>query len=110
MRLSSLVLTSKTQAHGSPSHRAAHLRQSILLSSLDSPELRALFTRSCHNRSGKLRAIPRPPNNGEGVLGVVPRGLRQVWSRFEGGEVWEEDEKRFEFFTTKVGQLARIIS
>jgi U3 small nucleolar RNA-associated protein 25 len=41
---------------------------------------------------------------------MVPRGLRQVWSRFEGGEVWEEDEKRFEFFTTKVGQLARIIS
>ncbi|BGP31450.1 rRNA-binding ribosome biosynthesis protein utp25 [Rhodotorula toruloides] len=81
--------------------KAAHLRQSILLSSLDSPELRALFTRSCHNRSGKLRAIPRAPSNGEGVLGMIPRGLRQVWSRFEGGEVWEEDEKRFEFFTTK---------
>ncbi|BGP24077.1 rRNA-binding ribosome biosynthesis protein utp25 [Rhodotorula toruloides] len=81
--------------------KAAHLRQSILLSSFDSPELRALFTRSCHNRSGKLRAIPRAPNNGEGVLVMVPRGLRQVWSRFEGGEVWEEDEKRFEFFTTK---------
>lgn len=35
----------------------------------------------------------------------VPKGVKQVFTRFEAGEVWEEDDKRFEWFTQKVSLL-----
>lgn len=78
--------------------KAAHLRQSLLFSSLDTPEIRALFNRSCSNRAGKLRAI----RHLEGVLDRVPQGLKQIWNRFDSHDLHDEDDKRWEVFTTKV--------
>ncbi|GAA5868766.1 hypothetical protein JCM3774_003883 [Rhodotorula dairenensis] len=77
--------------------KAAHLRQSLLFSSLDAPEIRALFNRSCSNRAGKLRAI----RHLDGVLDRVPQGLKQIWNRFDTHDHHDEDDKRWEFFTTK---------
>ncbi|GAA5955794.1 hypothetical protein JCM8115_006856 [Rhodotorula mucilaginosa] len=77
--------------------KAAHLRQSLLFSSLDAPEIRALFNRSCVNRAGKLRAV----RHLEGVLDRVPQGLKQIWNRFDTHDLHDEDDKRFDFFTTK---------
>ncbi|BGP47480.1 rRNA-binding ribosome biosynthesis protein utp25 [Rhodotorula kratochvilovae] len=79
---------------------APFLRQSILLSSFDAPEIRNAFARACLNRAGRVRALGLLEGE-EGVLDRVPRGLRQVWSRFEAADVYEEDDKRFEWFTTK---------
>ena len=78
--------------------KAAHLRQSLLFSSLDAPEIRALFNRSCVNRAGKLRAV----RHLEGVLDRVPQGLKQIWNRFDTHDLHDEDDKRFDFFTAKV--------
>lgn len=78
--------------------KAAHLRQSLLFSAVDAPEIRALFNRSCSNRAGKLRAV----RHQEGVLDRVPRGLKQIWNRFETADLHDEDDKRWEWFTTKV--------
>lgn len=41
----------------------------------------------------------------EGVLSTVRRGIKQVFARFETKDVWEEEEKRWEEFTTKVCPL-----
>ena len=84
-----------------PVTRSIHLRQSILLSSYETPELRSLYTKSLHNVSGKLR-VELPTKGEEGVMMDVPKGVKQVFTRFEAGEVWEEDDKRFEWFTQKV--------
>ncbi|GAA5880912.1 hypothetical protein JCM1840_003630 [Sporobolomyces johnsonii] len=77
--------------------KAPYLRQSLLLSSHLTPEIQSLFASSLHNLGGKLKASL----SYDGVLDRVPRGVRQVWSRFDAGEVWEEDDRRFEWFTTK---------
>ncbi|GAA6023689.1 hypothetical protein JCM8202_006002 [Rhodotorula sphaerocarpa] len=77
--------------------KAAHLRQSLLFSAVDAPEIRALFNRSCSNRAGKLRAV----RHQDGVLDRVPRGLKQIWNRFETADLHDEDDKRWEWFTTK---------
>ncbi|GAA5841862.1 hypothetical protein JCM11251_005405 [Rhodosporidiobolus azoricus] len=79
--------------------KAAHLRQTLLLSRFLTPESQSLFTHSLLNRAGKVKALPLLPEGG--VLDKVPRGVRQVWTRFEAGEVWEEEERRFEWFTQK---------
>ncbi|GAA6036049.1 hypothetical protein JCM8097_006587 [Rhodosporidiobolus ruineniae] len=77
--------------------KAAHLRQSILLSRLETPELRSLFSHSLLNRAGKVKALATY----DGVLDKVPRGVRQVWTRFESADVASEEDKRFEWFTQK---------
>ncbi|GAA5906777.1 hypothetical protein JCM6882_003299 [Rhodosporidiobolus microsporus] len=79
--------------------KSAHLRQTLLLSRFPTPESNSLFTSSLLNRAGKIKASPSIPEGG--VLDRVPRGVRQVWTRFEAGEVWEEEERRFEWFTQK---------
>lgn len=80
---------------------ASFLRQSILLSAFDAPEVRGAWTRACRNRAGRARGLGMLEGEA-GVLERVPQGVRQVWSRFDVGEVTEEDDKRFEWFTTKV--------
>ncbi|GAA6017310.1 hypothetical protein JCM10207_003690 [Rhodosporidiobolus poonsookiae] len=77
--------------------KSAHLRQSLLLSRFDTPEQRSLFSTSLLNRAGKLRAVPAH----EGVLDRVPKGVRQVWQRFESRDVWGEEDARWEWFKTK---------
>ncbi|GAA5925880.1 hypothetical protein JCM3775_005142 [Rhodotorula graminis] len=76
------------------------LRQSILLSSFDAPEIRGAWARACRNRAGAVRAFGTVEGP-EGVLDRVPSGLRQVWTRFEVADVTDEDDRRFEWFTTK---------
>ncbi|KAM0748711.1 DUF1253-domain-containing protein [Meredithblackwellia eburnea MCA 4105] len=96
-----------TEAHGCDFSRvkpwyldgkAAFLRQSVLLSAYETPEIRALFNTSLTNVAGKIKA---EPENEEGVLADVPKGVKQVWTRFETNDVYAEDDARFEHFTTK---------
>jgi hypothetical protein len=94
---------------------ASHLRQSILLSSYETPEIRSLFNKKLKNVAGKIRteAVWAPVQ--------VPEGIQQVCSelyavstvhidyslqnfmKFECASAKDELNKRFEFFTTHVG-------
>ncbi|GAA5841389.1 hypothetical protein JCM3766R1_004069 [Sporobolomyces carnicolor] len=80
--------------------KAKFLRQSILLSRYQTPETLSLFTNDLVNRAGKLRTIDSSSSDG-GVLDQVPRGLKQVWNRFECESSSNLDDKRFEHFTQR---------
>ncbi|KAL7422228.1 rRNA-binding ribosome biosynthesis protein utp25 [Cryptotrichosporon argae] len=82
---------------------ARFLRQTLLFGRYDTPEARAVFSRSCVNLEGKVRLEgPEYP----GVLGRVREGVRQVFERCDlerkTGEVLvDEVEQRLEHFTKK---------
>ena len=97
------------------SFSASYLRQSILLSSYETPETRSFFNKELKNVAGKIRT--------QVVWSSVqvPEGTRQVCSRpfvvniiciershqnfmkFECISAKDEINKRFEFFTMHVG-------
>ena len=82
-------------------NRARFLRQSILLSRYSTPETTSLFSNHCFNQAGKLKSV----TNYDGLLDQVPKGLRQVWNRFECQDPEQVDDKRFEHFTQKVSKF-----
>ena len=81
-----------------PARRAINLRQTIILSSYETPEIRNLFYKSCKNVSGRVSTINTYP----GVFNNIKRGVRQVFAKFEAPSAREEDDARFEHFKTKV--------
>jgi U3 small nucleolar RNA-associated protein 25 len=78
--------------------RSINLRQSVLLSAFETPELRSFFNKALVNVAGKIKAEVKP----EGVLIDVPKGIKQVFTRFDTADLYSEDDSRFEHFTTKV--------
>ncbi|KAF8512390.1 digestive organ expansion factor [Gautieria morchelliformis] len=74
---------------------AAYLRQSILLSPYETPEMRSLFSRSLKNVAGKLRT----ERKWKPV--AVPEGVEQTLTKFHCISPKSEADKRFEFFTTQ---------
>ncbi|KAK4705652.1 U3 small nucleolar RNA-associated protein 25, partial [Phenoliferia sp. Uapishka_3] len=77
--------------------KAAYLRQSVLLSAYETPEIRSFYSKSLVNVAGKIKA----DLNYDGVLANVPSGIKQVFSRFDAADLYAEDDARFEQFTTK---------
>ncbi|KAG9035911.1 rRNA-binding ribosome biosynthesis protein utp25 [Tulasnella sp. JGI-2019a] len=75
---------------------AKHLRQTILFSSYETPQMRAFFTNEVRNLSGKIRF----ENRHEGVR--IPEGIKQDFIKFECNNAREEVDKRFEYFTREV--------
>ena len=73
------------------------MRQSVLLSSYETPELRSFYSKGLVNVAGKIKA----ESFHEGVLADVPRGIKQVFTRFDSVDIYSEDDARFEHFTTK---------
>lgn len=74
---------------------AGYLRQSILLSTYETPETRALYS-SLRNVAGKIRTQKRwSPID-------VPEGIDQNFIRFDCVSPKDEAEKRFHHFTTQV--------
>lgn len=82
------------------------MRQSVLLSAYETPEMRNLFSKQLINVAGKIHAGLDVRH--EGVLARVPRGIKQVFSRFECVDVHAEDDARFEWFTTKVSSVREL--
>jgi len=74
---------------------AKYLRQSIMLSPYENPEMRALFN-SYSNVAGKIRTRSLWP-----AL-AVPEGIKQTFSQFECNNPQSEHDKRFEYFTTQL--------
>lgn len=77
--------------------QAAHLRQSILLSSYDAPEMRSLYSRQLVNIAGKVRTLQDSP----GVLDEIKQGIRSSFLRFDCANPSAEHEVRFQHFTQK---------
>ncbi|PWN19410.1 DUF1253-domain-containing protein [Microstroma glucosiphilum] len=77
--------------------QAAHLRQSILLSSYDAPEMRSLYSRQLVNIAGKVRTL----QDTSGVLDEIRQGIRSSFLRFDCANPSAEHEVRFQHFTQK---------
>ncbi|KAG8898604.1 rRNA-binding ribosome biosynthesis protein utp25 [Tulasnella sp. 403] len=75
---------------------AKYLRQNIVMSSYETPQIRAFFTNEIRNVAGKVRFERRWP----GVQ--IPEGVKLNFVKFESVNSREEMEKRFEFFTNDV--------
>ncbi|KAG8961779.1 rRNA-binding ribosome biosynthesis protein utp25 [Tulasnella sp. 425] len=72
---------------------ARHLRQNILISSYETPQIRALFNDNFRNIAGKVRFERR-------WSGVdIPEGIKQNFVKFECTNGRDEADARFEYFT-----------
>jgi len=75
---------------------AEYLRQSILISALETPETRSLFNSNLRNVAGKLRVERRwSPVQ-------VPEGIDQNLTHFDCSNPKDEADKRFNYFTTQL--------
>ncbi|KAK0455529.1 digestive organ expansion factor [Desarmillaria tabescens] len=75
---------------------AAYLRQSILLSAFETPEIRSVFNTNLKNVAGKVRLDKRwAPIE-------VPDGISQDFVHFDCGNPNDEADKRFNHFTTQL--------
>ncbi|KAF8199770.1 digestive organ expansion factor [Mycena galopus ATCC 62051] len=76
--------------------QAEYLRQSILISALETPETRSLFNSNLKNVAGKLRVEKRwSPVQ-------VPEGIDQNLTHFDCSNPKDEADKRFNYFTTQL--------
>ncbi|KAF7315784.1 DUF1253-domain-containing protein [Mycena indigotica] len=76
--------------------QAEYLRQSILLSSLETPETRQLFNANLNNVAGKLRIERRwSPVQ-------VPDGIEQNLTPFDCPNPKDEADRRFQYFTGQI--------
>ncbi|KAG0139409.1 hypothetical protein CROQUDRAFT_101571 [Cronartium quercuum f. sp. fusiforme G11] len=83
-------------------HRASYLRQTILLSSLTSPEQNSLFRR-LSNVAGKSIHFNQLPSVKSGVLWKIRKGLQQTWLKFGFDENEQQEEDfRFRAFKDKI--------
>ncbi|KAF9073662.1 digestive organ expansion factor [Rhodocollybia butyracea] len=73
-----------------------YLRQSILLSAYETPEIRQLYNVRLKNVAGKMRTDKRwPPIE-------VPEGVDQNFIHFDCGNPQDESDKRLNYFTTQL--------
>ncbi|XP_050372122.1 protein NUCLEOLAR FACTOR 1 [Argentina anserina] len=77
---------------------ASFYRQTIILSYYSNPDINNLFNKHCTNYCGKVKLV----HEYKGVLPKVVQQVRQIFQRFEGDEIMNIDDARFEHFATKV--------
>ncbi|KAJ7187894.1 digestive organ expansion factor [Mycena filopes] len=75
---------------------AEYLRQSILMSALETPETRSLFNSTLKNVAGKMRVEKR------WTPVQVPEGIDQNLTHFDCSNPKDEADKRFNYFTTQL--------
>ncbi|KAI0272246.1 digestive organ expansion factor [Russula aff. rugulosa BPL654] len=75
---------------------AVYLRQTVLLSSYETPEIRSLFNQSLKNLEGRVRTIRR------WAPVQVPEGLDQNFIEFDCSNPKDELDKRFAHFTNQL--------
>lgn len=77
---------------------ARFYRQTVLLGSFLSPDMNALFERSCVNHEGKVKLSSKY----KGVLLKVMFRVRQVYERFDASSIVDVDDARLDYFCKKV--------
>ncbi|MCJ1440069.1 MAG: rRNA-binding ribosome biosynthesis protein utp25 [Stictis urceolatum] len=76
---------------------AKYLRQTIITTAFNTPEVNKLYARGLSNIEGKVKINREPYNSIISELGVQ---LRQTFSRFDSGSPNSDPDDRFKFFTT----------
>ncbi|KAF9187162.1 rRNA-binding ribosome biosynthesis protein utp25 [Haplosporangium sp. Z 767] len=85
--------------------RSKYVRQTVLLSNFQTPEINALFKKFSRNVAGKLR-ITQAYEHGS-IVDVVPL-VQQNFSRIETKTLAQADDVRFQYFITQtLPQLRR---
>ena len=79
-------------------NQAKHLRQTILLSAFNFPELNKVYTKSLLNIAGKIKYHKKV----EGTIVDVGSLSKQTFSRFHCTSPSSEPDDRFAYFTTAV--------
>ncbi|KAJ3216012.1 rRNA-binding ribosome biosynthesis protein utp25 [Dinochytrium kinnereticum] len=77
---------------------AKYLRQTILISKFQCPEVTALFNRSCLNIFGKIKAT----GESVGLVSKVVSQIPQLFYKVPCDKITEADNARFHFFVQKV--------
>ncbi|KAF8624645.1 hypothetical protein AX15_005796 [Amanita polypyramis BW_CC] len=76
-----------------------YLRQSILISAYETPEIRSLYNTFLKNVAGRIKTEKRwPPIE-------VPEGINQNFIHFDCSNPKDEPDRRFHHFTTQVKRL-----
>lgn len=75
--------------------KAKYLRQTILLSAYATPEMIALFNKSCHNVAGKFRTRYDYP----GILSSLRIHIRQIFTRVGVSDFTQDSKQRLEHFS-----------
>ena len=86
---------------------AKHLRQTILFSAYNTPEMNRLFNSDMQNIAGKAKLAPAyDGQNGRTIVinaaSNALGGVKQTFSRFECKSPLEDPDARFKYFTTAV--------
>ncbi|XP_035663958.1 digestive organ expansion factor homolog [Branchiostoma floridae] len=78
---------------------AKYYRQTLIFSSITSPEINAIFNKQCHNYSGKVQ-VSNPPTRG--TICQVALQLPQVFRRVECSSFTQAADARFNFFVSQI--------
>ncbi|CAH1262114.1 DIEXF [Branchiostoma lanceolatum] len=78
---------------------AKFYRQTLIFSSIPSPEINAIFNKQCHNYSGKVQ-VSNPP--ARGTICQVALQLPQVFQRVECSSFTQAADARFNFFVSQI--------
>ncbi|XP_078671933.1 U3 small nucleolar RNA-associated protein 25 homolog [Branchiostoma floridae x Branchiostoma belcheri] len=78
---------------------AKYYRQTLIFSSIPSPEINAIFNKQCHNYAGKVQ-VCNPPSRG--TICQVALQLPQVFRRVECSSFSQAADARFNFFVSQV--------
>jgi U3 small nucleolar RNA-associated protein 25 len=78
---------------------AKHFRQTIALSSFNTPELNSLFFNQSQNWAGRLKVTPE---NYPGAMQELGLKIKQTFSRFDASSIVEDPDARFTYFTTAI--------
>lgn len=76
-----------------------YYRQTMLFSSLQSPEMNRIFNRNCLNFNGKVRYIS---NNMNGSIAHVASQIPQMFQRIDCTSFVDDADRRFDYFTRSV--------
>lgn len=78
--------------------KAAHLRQTIVLSAFITPELNKLYNTSMQNVAGKAKySIPSP-----GAITQIGISVKQTFSRYDSTSPASDPDDRFKYFTSAI--------
>jgi len=77
---------------------AKYLRQTLLISAFNTPEINSLFTNHMHNMAGKVK-ISKSYDGAIVDLGVQ---IKQTFSRFDSLSLSSDPDIRFKYFTTTI--------
>ncbi|KAI9822775.1 MAG: rRNA-binding ribosome biosynthesis protein utp25 [Thelocarpon impressellum] len=77
---------------------AKFLRQTLVFSAFNTPELNSLFSNHMKNVAGRVKFSPQY----DGSTLLQPFSLRQTFSRFDSPSLTADPDARFKYFTTAV--------